>query len=275
MNASTPPPLEGRALTVRYDGRTVLDGLDLHLPAGAVTILVGRNGCGKSTLLKSFARLLRPHGGHVLLHGADLHRKHTTQIARELAILPQGPAAPDDLSVEQLVRLGRYSHQGWLQTWSREDQHVVERVLAETGLQGLRARAVETLSGGQRQRAWIAMALAQDTPVLLLDEPTTYLDLAHQVDVLDLLAQLNARHGTTIAMVLHDLNLACRYAHHLVALRDGRVFAQGAPSAIVNEAMVQSVFGLDCHVMADPVHHTPLCIPRSRHTPDAAWARQA
>lgn len=270
MNRSATFPLESRGLSVRYDARAVLDGLDLGLPAGAITILVGRNGCGKSTLLRSLARLLRPDGGQVLLHGADLQRKNTTQVARELAILPQGPAAPDGITVEQLVRLGRYPHQGWLRPWSADDQRIAERVLAETGLQGLRARAVDTLSGGQRQRAWIAMALAQDTPVLLLDEPTTYLDLAHQVDVLDLLAQLNARRGTTIAMVLHDLNLACRYAHHLVALRDGRVFAQGAPSAIVDAALVERVFGLDCHVMADPIHHTPLCIPRGRCTP-GAW----
>ncbi|MBU4611568.1 ABC transporter ATP-binding protein [Achromobacter sp. GG226] len=257
-------PLEGRALTLDYGGQPIVDGLDLRIPAGAVTVLVGANGCGKSTLLKAFARLLRPRQGVVVLNGQDIRSKPTVQVARELAILPQTPVAPEGLTVQQLVRMGRYPHQGWLRQWTREDHDKVESVLAATGLAEFRDRPVDALSGGQRQRAWIAMTLAQDADILLLDEPTTYLDLAHQIDVLDMIDGLNASLGKTVVMVLHDLNLAARYGHHLVALRQGRVHAQGRPVDILNEALVQQVFGLACRIVPDPVYGSPLCIPLDR-----------
>jgi iron complex transport system ATP-binding protein len=257
-------PLEGRGLALSYGGRPVIDSLELGIPAGAITVLVGANGCGKSTLLKAFARLLKPRAGVVLLNGEDIRTKPTAQVARELAILPQTPVAPEGLTVYQLVRMGRYPHQGWLRQWSREDQARVDAVLRDTGLDALRDREVDTLSGGQRQRAWIAMTLAQDADVLLLDEPTTYLDLAHQIDVLDMIDRLNVELGKTVVMVLHDLNLAARYGHHLVALREGSVCAQGRPVDILDEATVRAVFGLECRMVPDPVYGTPLCVPLGR-----------
>lgn len=267
-------PLQARGLSLDYGARVIVDDLDLQVPAGAVTVLVGANGCGKSTLLKAFARLLRPRAGVVLLNGEDIRRKPTAQVARELALLPQTPMAPEGLTVHQLVRMGRYPHQGWLRQWTRADQDHVDAVLAQTGLDALREREVDALSGGQRQRAWIAMTLAQDADILLLDEPTTYLDLAHQIDVLDMIHRLNATLGKTVVMVLHDLNLAARYGHHLVALREGRVHAQGRPADILDEALVQTVFGLACRIVPDPVYGTPLCIPLDRrdtapHAPHA------
>lgn len=257
-------PLEGRGLVLDYGGQAIVSDLDLRIPAGAVTVLVGANGCGKSTLLKAFARLLRPRQGTVLLNGQDIRSKPTVQVARELAILPQTPVAPEGLTVQQLVRMGRYPHQGWLRQWTHEDHARVQAVLADTGLLELRDREVDALSGGQRQRAWIAMTLAQDAEVLLLDEPTTYLDLAHQIDVLDMIDSLNVNFGKTVVMVLHDLNLAARYGHHLVALRQGRIHAQGRPAEILDEATVRAVFGLDCRIVPDPVYGTPLCIPLDR-----------
>lgn len=277
MNAYPHPPdaapIEGQGLSLDYGGQAIVSDLDLRIPAGAVTVLVGANGCGKSTLLKAFARLLRPRHGVVLLNGQDIRSKPTVQVARELAILPQTPVAPEGLTVQQLVRMGRYPHQGWLRQWTREDHDRVEAVLADTGLLALRDHAVDALSGGQRQRAWIAMTLAQDADVLLLDEPTTYLDLAHQIDVLDMIDSLNVNFGKTVVMVLHDLNLAARYGHHLVALRQGRVHAQGRPEQILDEAMVREVFGLACRIVPDPVYGTPLCIPLDRRAPAQAARR--
>jgi len=257
-------PLEGKGLTLDYGRRTVIDNLDVAVPTACVTVLVGSNGCGKSTLLKAMARLLKPKAGVVILNGTSIHQKSTSQVARELAVLPQTPLAPDGLTVEQLVRMGRYPHQSWLQQWTKQDQEKVDSILEATELQALRSRPVDELSGGQRQRAWIAMTLAQDTDLLLLDEPTTYLDLAHQIDILDLLHNLNVDHGKTILMVLHDLNLAARYAHHMIAMRDGGIHTQGAPGEIFTESMVKAVFGLDCRIIEDPVFGTPLCIPMGR-----------
>ncbi len=274
-SADRVPPLEGRGLALDYGRKTILADLDIIIPPGRVTVLVGANGCGKSTLLKSFARLLRPRQGVVLLNGADIRKKATVQVARELAILPQSPVAPEGLTVHELVRMGRYPHQGWLRQWTPQDQQVVDTVLADTGLAALRDSAVDSLSGGQRQRAWIAMTLAQDTDVLLLDEPTTYLDLAHQIDLLDMIDRLNASLGKTVVMVLHDLNLAARYGHHLVALRAGRIHAQGRPEDILDERTVQEVFGLACRIVPDPVHGSPMCIPLGRRAatpPQAAVA---
>ncbi|MDQ2148239.1 ABC transporter ATP-binding protein [Alcaligenaceae bacterium C4P045] len=274
-NAESPsasPPLQGRGLTLEYGRHVVIDALDVDIPAAQITVLVGSNGCGKSTLLKALARLLKPAQGTVVLNGADIQRKPTVQVARELAVLPQTPVAPEGLTVDQLVRMGRYPHQTWLQQWSRADQDAVTAILQATDLYALKDRGVDSLSGGQRQRAWIAMTLAQDTDILLLDEPTTYLDLAHQIEVLDLLEALNADHGKTIVMVLHDLNLAARYAHHMIALHDRAIFAQGPPARILDEQMVKAVFDLDCRVIADPLYGTPLCIPIGRRRRDSTGA---
>ncbi|MBJ9978168.1 ABC transporter ATP-binding protein [Pseudomonas sp. S75] len=256
--------LASESLYLGYAGRAIIEGLDLTLPRGQVSVLIGSNGCGKSTLLKSFARLLRPTAGKVLLNGQDIQRKPTAQVARELAILPQMPVAPEGISVRQLVSLGRYPYQSWMRQWSADDEAAVARALQRTDLQALAARPVDELSGGQRQRAWIAMALAQETELLLLDEPTTFLDLAHQIEVLDLLRELNRREGKTVVMVLHDLNLASRYADHMVAVHDRRVCAQGRPAQILDQALVKQVFGLECRIIADPFFGTPLCIPFGR-----------
>ena len=258
------PVLESRNLTLSYGGEPVIAGLDLRIPPGRITVLIGRNGCGKSTLLRALARLMRPQTGAVLLDGRAIATLPTREVARQLAILPQSPLAPEGMTVLQLVKQGRYPHQSWLQQWTAEDEERVRQALAWTGLEDLAGHPVDALSGGQRQRAWIAMALAQDTPLLLLDEPTTYLDLAHQMEILDLLARLNEHDGRTVVMVLHDLNQAARYAHHLVVVHGGRIHAQGAPAEVLREDLVREVFGIDCRVIADPVYGTPLCVPCSR-----------
>lgn len=258
------PALCASDLRLAYDRTVVVDGLDLALPPGRITAIVGANGCGKSTLLRALGRLLRPAGGSVLLDGQELAALGTKDLARRLGLLPQGPVAPEGLTVEALVARGRHPHQRLLRRWSPEDTRRVEDALAQTAMTGLRDRPVDELSGGQRQRAWIAMTLAQDTEMLLLDEPTTYLDLAHQLEVLDLLADLNELRGRTIVMVLHDLGHACRYAHHLVALRDGHVHAAGAPGDIVDADLVAEVFGVRCEVRPCPVSGAPLCLPLDR-----------
>lgn len=256
--------LSTRRLTLAYDGTSIIMNLDLAIPAGKITTLVGPNGCGKSTLLRGLARLLKPRSGTVNLDGTDIFKLSSKAVAKRLGILPQGPVAPEGLTVRDLVAQGRYPYQNWLQQWSKEDERLVEQALATTGMTPLADRALDTLSGGQRQRAWIAMALAQDTEILLLDEPTTFLDLAHQVEVLDLLYELNQTEGRTIVMVLHDLNQACRYADYLVAVREGQVWAQGVPAQVMTEAMVREVFGLECRIVTDPVAGTPMCVPLGR-----------
>ncbi len=264
LNTPTQIALTTRNLTLAYDGNVIIQGLDLAIPQGQITTLVGPNGCGKSTLLRGMARLLKPQGGTVYLDGDAIAHLPTKGLAKRLGILPQSPAAPEGLTVRELVAQGRYPHQNWLQQWSKDDELKVEEAIATTHLHEFANRPLDTLSGGQRQRAWIAMALAQDTETLLLDEPTTYLDIAHQIEVLDLLYQLNRQAGRTIVMVLHDLNMACRYSHHLIALRDGQVIAQGQPAAVVTETMVQQVFALKSRIITDPVSNTPLCIPVSQ-----------
>ncbi|WP_417526566.1 ABC transporter ATP-binding protein [Marinomonas shanghaiensis] len=254
-------PLESVALSLGYEKKTIIKSLDLVIESKQITVLVGGNGCGKSTLLKSFARLLKPSAGQVLLNGADIHSLSGKDVARKLAILPQGPVAPEGLTVEQLVRQGRYPHQNWLQSWTEEDERLVRKALQDTNMTEFSDRSIDALSGGQRQRAWIAMALAQNTDILLLDEPTTYLDLTHQIEILDLLFELNLTQNTTILMVLHDLNLAARYAHKMIAIKEGTVFCQGAPEAILNHDMVKAVFDMECHISADPLFGTPMCIP--------------
>ena len=243
--------LSARGLTVSYGSRPVLRDLDLDIPADRVTTLIGPNGCGKSTLLKSLCDLL-PYTGTVELEGRDVRQYRGVQRARRLSLLPQAPVAPEGLSVAGLVARGRHPYQSWLSQWSAQDQREVSRVLEQTGLADLAQRPLAELSGGQRQRAWIAMALAQDTPTMLLDEPTTYLDLAFSIDVLKLVRRLREEEGKTVVMVLHDLNLACRYSDHLVALADGGVAAQGTPSEVITEPLLREVFGLDAMVVDRP-----------------------
>ncbi|EIT86299.1 iron(III)-siderophore transporter ATP binding protein [Fictibacillus macauensis ZFHKF-1] len=253
--------LQTESLTLSYGKQTIIENLHFTIPKGKITVLIGSNGCGKSTLLRSMARLLTPSHGSILLNGKDIAKRPTKDIAKELAILPQGPSAPEGLTVMELVKQGRYPYQSWYQLWSKKDEEAVQRALTATNMSELADRPVDALSGGQRQRAWIAMTLAQQTETILLDEPTTYLDMTHQIEILDLLFDLNEQEERTIVMVLHDLNLACRYAHHLVAIQGKSVFAQGAPEEIMTERLVSDVFSLSCHVMKDPIFGTPLCVP--------------
>jgi len=252
-------------LELGYGGRTVVESLDLVVPPAKITCIVGANACGKSTLLRSMSRLLAPRSGHVLLDGKDVHRLPAKQLARTLGLLPQSPIAPEGIVVADLVGRGRHPHQRVLSRWSREDDAAVADALAATNTTELAERHVDELSGGQRQRVWIAMALAQQTDVLLLDEPTTFLDASHQIEVLDLLTDLNRSRGTTIVMVLHDLNLAARYADYLVAIADGDVYAAGDPSDVLTAETVRAVFGLDSRVISDPVSGKPLMLPLGRH----------
>lgn len=254
--------LEVDNVTLAYDhGEPVVAGLTLDVPDDRITCIVGPNACGKSTLLRAMARLLRPTSGTVLLDGKAIRSRRTKDVARRLGLLPQSPSAPDGLRVEDLVARGRYPHQGPFQQWSEQDEQAVARALAVTATDVLADRPVDELSGGQRQRVWIAMALAQETPLLLLDEPTTFLDIAHQLEVLELLSTLNGSAGRTIVMVLHDLNQAARYADHLVAMRAGQVMAAGPPTQVVTEQLVQQVFGIDSRVVPDPVTGTPMVVP--------------
>ncbi|MFB7377300.1 ABC transporter ATP-binding protein [Kitasatospora purpeofusca] len=267
--------LAAHGLGLRYGNRTVVDGLDLELPGNAVTAIVGPNACGKSTLLRGLVRLLDPAAGSVTLDGSDIHRMPARSLAKRMGLLPQQPVTPEAVTVEALVRLGRFPHQRMLTPWSRADQAAVEDALTRTGMDGLRDQHVDRLSGGQRQRAWIALALAQDTDLLLLDEPTTFLDLRHQLDVLDLVSDLHAQAGRTVVMVLHDLGQAARYADHLVVLEDGRLAAAGAPGDILTAELVESVFQVACQVVPDPETGTPLVVPRARSRRAAAPAAPA
>ena len=257
--------LHADALSLGYGDRPVVTDLSVAVPTGKITVIVGANACGKSTLLRGMARLLSPTAGAVYLDGKDIHRLPTKAVAARLALLPQSPTAPDGIRVADLVSRGRYPHQGWFRRWSAADDAAVARALEATGTLDLADRPVDELSGGQRQRVWVAMALAQETDLLLLDEPTTFLDVSHQVELLDLLTDLNRRSGTTIVIVLHELNLACRYADHLIAMRDGRIVAEGPATDAVTEEMVTSVFGMPCRVVADPVSGTPMVVPIGRH----------
>ncbi len=253
--------LNAHNLTLAYENALIIEGMELTIPDGKITALVGPNGCGKSTLLRGISRLLKPRGGNVLLESQDIWKLPTKELAKRLGILPQGPVAPEGLTVHELVAQGRYPHQSWLQQWSPEDERITHEALEITNVTEFADRPVDTLSGGQRQRAWIAMTLAQDSDIILLDEPTTFLDLAYQIEVLDLLHELNVERGKTIVMVLHDLNQACRYADYLIAIRGGQINAQGEPSLVVTENLVREVFGIDCKIIPDPVTNTPLVVP--------------
>lgn len=255
--------LAARGVTVGYGGRVVIDELDVAIPPGVITTIIGPNGCGKSTLLKTLSRLLKPAKGAVVLDGEDIGRLRTRDVAKKLGLLPQAPVAPEGLTVADLVARGRHPHQSWLRQWSSDDADVVERALAMTGVSDLADRPVDALSGGQRQRVWISMTLAQGTDLLLLDEPTTYLDLAHAVDVLDLVDDLHES-GCTVVMVLHDLNLATRYSDNLVVMREGSVLAQGHPRDVITTELLDEAFGLKARVIDDPVGDRPLIVPIGR-----------
>lgn len=257
--------LRVEGLTLGYGDRTVIHDLDLVVPPGRITAIVGPNACGKSTLLRSVSRLLSPRSGQVLLDGRSIHAMRTRALAQVLGLLPQSPLAPEGITVADLVGRGRHPHQGLFGRWSHDDDVAVARALEATRTADLAEREVDDLSGGQRQRVWIAMALAQETEVLLLDEPTTFLDVSHQVEVLDLLTDSNASRGTTTVMVLHDLNLAARYADHLVAMVDGRIHVTGTPEAVLTEDCVREVFGLESRVITDPTSGKPLMLPLGRH----------
>ncbi len=265
--------LEAEHVALAYGERVVVDDLSLVVPPGRLTAVVGANACGKSTLLRAMARLLAPRHGAVLLDGRAIDRLPTRQVATVLGLLPQTPTVPAGIVVADLVGRGRYPHQGWLHRWAAEDDAAVHEALSVTGTLDLADRPVDELSGGQRQRVWIAMTLAQQADVLLLDEPTTFLDVCHQLEVLDLLTDLNRDRGTTVVMVLHDLNQAARYADHLVALREGALYAAGEPGEVVTEQMVADVFGMQAQVIEDPVSGTPLVLPVGRHHVRAAAPR--
>jgi iron complex transport system ATP-binding protein len=267
---STPPVTNGpvrlaaQHLRLAYGERVVVDDLDLELTEGSFTAIVGPNGCGKSTLLRALGRLMRPTSGQVLLDGRAIARTPTREVAKVLGLLPQAPIAPEGLTVADLVARGRHPHQSWLRQWSRDDEAVVAEALAWTDMTELGDRPVDALSGGQRQRAWISMALAQGTDLLLLDEPTTYLDLSHQIDVLELVGRLHAERGRTVVVVLHDLNLAARYAQRLVAMKDGALVASGTPDQVLTEQLLADVFDLEARVLPDPVAGTPMVVPVRR-----------
>ncbi|MFE5398165.1 ABC transporter ATP-binding protein [Streptomyces sp. NPDC056568] len=256
--------LSAENVTLAYDQRVIAEKLSVEIPDNSFTVIVGPNACGKSTLLRALSRMLKPSEGRVLLDGNVIQSMPAKQVARTLGLLPQSSIAPDGITVGDLVGRGRYPHQGILRQWSTEDERVVQESMAQTGISELAERYVDELSGGQRQRVWIAMALAQQTPLLLLDEPTTYLDIQHQIDVLDLCAELHEEQGRTLVAVLHDLNHAARYATHLIALRGGEIIAEGAPKDIVTAELVERVFGLRCQVIDDPETGTPLVVPAAR-----------
>ncbi|MEU4705209.1 ABC transporter ATP-binding protein [Nocardia salmonicida] len=263
--------LAADAVSLGYGERVIVDELSLDIAPGVVTTVIGPNGCGKSTLLKSLGRLLRPREGQVVLDGKAISSMKTKDVARVIGMLPQTPVAPEGLTVADLVARGRHPHQSWLRQWSADDETEVAAALAQTGIADLADRTLDELSGGQRQRAWISMALAQGTDILLLDEPTTYLDLAHSLEVLDLVDRLHAEYGRTVVMVLHDLNLAIRYSDELVVMRAGRIVAQGKPADIVTADLLAEVFGLEATVLTDPVSGRPMIVPiGTRHVYGAA-----
>jgi iron complex transport system ATP-binding protein len=275
MTAPARPRLVGESVTLGYGARTVCEGLDVGIPEGSFTVIVGPNACGKSTLLRALARTLKPRRGAVLLDGERIGALPAKQVARRLGLLPQSAIAPDAITVADLVGRGRYPHQGLLRQWSEADERAVAAAMAATRVTELARRPVDELSGGQRQRVWLAMVLAQETEIVLLDEPTTFLDIAHQIEVLDLCAELHERGGRTMVAVLHDLNHACRYADHLIAMRDGEVVAVGDPAEIVDAELVERVFGLRCRVVEDPETGTPLIVAAARERRQSTLAEAA
>ncbi|MFW0796215.1 ABC transporter ATP-binding protein [Gordonia sp. CPCC 205515] len=262
-----PGRLRAEDITIGYDDRIISESLSLTIPDGAFTVIVGPNACGKSTLLRALSRLLTPKSGNVVLDGRSIHSYPAKEVARRLGLLPQTSVAPDGIRVAELVARGRFPRQSMFRQWTAADEAAVLEAMTATGVIDLSARLVDELSGGQRQRVWVAMVLAQETPLVLLDEPTTFLDIAHQIELLDLCSDLNRHRDRTLVAVLHDLNQAFRYADHLVAMKDGRIVAQGAPGDIVDAALIEEVFGLRCRIIDDPESQTPLVIPLRRGAP--------
>ncbi len=253
----------GEDLYVSYGGPKIIEGLNVVIPSGEVTAIIGPNGCGKSTLLKALSRILTPEEGSVRLDGTDIKSIPTREVARKLGILTQNHREPEAISVSDLVRRGRYPHQGIFDQWSTEDQNAVDRALEVTGLGEHKEETVDELSGGQKQRAWIAMILAQDSTLMLLDEPTTHLDIPHQMEILEMLVKLSVHEGRTIVLVLHDINMASRYCTNLIGMKEGKILTTGKPSKVVTTEMVESIFGLKALVIEDPVTGSPLCIPEA------------
>ncbi|HEV2510786.1 ABC transporter ATP-binding protein [Bosea sp. (in: a-proteobacteria)] len=264
LDLTQPPSLAAERLSLSYGGTTIVAGLDLAVPERAFTALLGPNGSGKSTVLRALAGLLAPKSGAVLLDGRSIADRPAKETARRIGILSQGPAAPEGLTVLDLIRQGRYPHRSLFGRWSQADEDACAQALRLTGTGALCDRPLDSLSGGQRQRAWIAMALAQETDILLLDEPTTFLDLTHQIELMDLIASLVDERGTTVVAVLHDLNQAARYADHMVFLKAGKIAATGEPGQVITAQVVEQVFGVATSIVPDPVTGTPMCIPRAK-----------
>lgn len=259
-SAGAASPLIAENLDLAYDQRQIVSDLDVSIPDGKFSIIVGPNACGKSTLLRALARLLPPTKGTVLLDGNNIEKMKTKKIAQRLGLLPQSSIAPDGITVAELVSRGRHPHQSFLRQWTDADEAAVLSALRATNTEQLSSRLVDELSGGQRQRVWVAMVLAQETSLLLLDEPTTFLDVAYQIELLDLFSQLNHEYGHTLVAVLHDLNQACRYADEIIAMKNGAIVAQGAPETIITSELVNEVFGIDCTVIDDPVTDAPMIV---------------
>ncbi|MBJ7576604.1 ABC transporter ATP-binding protein [Devosia sp. MC532] len=257
-----PVRLAAENATFGYEQRIISRELSVAIPDKSFTVIVGANACGKSTLLRALSRLLKPRQGQVILDGQSIHSLPAKEVARRLGLLPQSSIAPDGIRVADLIARGRYPHQRLFQQWSEADETAVLEAMDATKVTELSDRLVDELSGGQRQRVWVAMVLAQQTPILLLDEPTTFLDITHQIELMELMSDLNSKNGQTVVAVLHDLNHACRYASHIIAMRDGQVVAEGRPSDIITAELVEAVFGLPCLIIDDPVSHTPLVIPK-------------
>ena len=264
MTSQSSISLGTESVTLSYDQNIITQDLSIHIPEGKFSVIVGPNGCGKSTLLRAMSRLLEPTSGQVLLNGKNIHALATRDVAKILGLLPQSAIAPDGIKVVDLVARGRFPHQKWFQPWREQDQDAVNAAMKATSITEFAQLNVDQLSGGQRQRVWVAMALAQETPLLLLDEPTTYLDIAHQIELMDLFQDLNRLQGHTIVAVLHELNHACRYADNLIAMKSGQVVATGTPNDIVTETLIETVFGLPCIILEDPISGTPLVIPKGR-----------
>ena len=268
--SAVPSRLRGEQLTLAYGNKTIAESLNVTIPDGQFTAIIGPNGCGKSTLLRTLSRLMTPASGHVWLDGAQIQQYASKEVARRIGLLAQNATTPCYITVQELVARGRYPHQPLFTRWRKEDEEAVTKAMQATGITHLADQSVDTLSGGQRQRAWIAMVLAQETAIMLLDEPTTWLDISHQIDLLELLSELNREKGYTLAAVLHDLNQACRYASHLIALREGKIVAQGAPKEIVTAELIERIYGLRCMIIDDPVAGTPLVVPLGRTAPSTA-----
>ncbi len=257
--------LKGNNVVLSYENRKIIHGVDITIPPNKISVIIGSNGCGKSTLLKSFARLLKPVAGSIEINDKQLKEFHSKQLAQILGLLPQSPIVPEGISVFDLVSRGRFPYQNFFKGMSNEDKKAVENALKIMDIEEIADRNVDELSGGQRQRVWIAMALAQQTDILLLDEPTTYLDISYQIEILDLLTDINKKHKTTIVMVLHDINLSARYADYIFAINKGKLICEGKPSEVISENLIKQVFDLDCVVIEDPISKTPMIVPKGKH----------